>query len=258
MPPTVCAVVHARPPGGAPAEVLAAVRAQTRAVDALVAADADAAPAAALAAGVREALAAGDFDWLWLLDGHAVPAPDALAELLAAPARLEGLPAPALLASKVLLPDGRLHPAAEPWPEIFEKEVSTAACARRMVSLRGARAGSLLVDRAVLERHGPPRADYVAVGYDLEWTARILRADVGYLVPTSRALRADVPERTPERRYRDVRNRVRMLRGPAWGNEEKLWFGFLLLQDVAADVRERPAAVREVARAVSDGLRAGA
>jgi hypothetical protein len=238
--------------------VLAAVRAQTRAVDALVAADADAAPAAALAAGVREALAAGDFDWLWLLDGHAVPAPDALAELLAAPARLEGLPAPALLASKVLLPDGRLHPAAEPWPEIFEKEVSTAACARRMVSLRGARAGSLLVDRAVLERHGPPRADYVAVGYDLEWTARILRADVGYLVPTSRALRADVPERTPERRYRDVRNRVRMLRGPAWGNEEKLWFGFLLLQDVAADVRERPAAVREVARAVSDGLRAGA
>lgn len=39
-------------------------------------------------------------EWLWLMDDDTIPRPDALAELLAAPARLGSLPT--LLASKVV------------------------------------------------------------------------------------------------------------------------------------------------------------
>lgn len=185
------------------------------------------APAPALAEALPAALQSGA-EWIWVLDGHAVPAPDALDRLLAH-AEPDGLPAPVLLSSRVSLPDGSLHPDVLPWPEIFEKEISTAAVGQRLVSLRAARPGSLLVRAEAVRRHGPPRADFVSHGEILEWTARILRDDRGYLVPASRAVRAD--RETPAPR-RELRNRARMLRGDTWGREEKLWFGFLLAQDV--------------------------
>lgn len=191
-------------------------------------------PAPALAGALPDALATGA-DWIWVLDGHAVPEPDALDELLMH-TEPEGLPAPVLLSSRISLPDGSLHPDVLPWPEIFEKEISTAAVGQRLVSLRAARPGSLLIRADTIRRHGPPRADFVSHGEILEWTARILRDDRGYLVPASRAVRAD--REAPAVR-RSLRNRARMLRGDTWGREEKLWFGFLLAQDVAKAVTGR-------------------
>lgn len=263
----VCAILYTGGPKSR--ETLRALEAQTRPPDTLllVGPPLEGAPADArrvdvpaqggIAAAAHEGLRAGaetGADWLWLLDGRAIPEPGALAELLRPAGGLDGLPAPALLAGKVVDAAGNLHVDALPWPSIFEKEISTAACAHRLVSLRAARQGSLLVHRDVLERHGLPRADYVAWGEDLEWTARILQQEVGYLVPSSRSLRDEPPNLGAERRYRDVRNRVDMLRGPAWRREEKLWFGFLLLQDVAAHAREGAPTRRAALRGFRDGL----
>src|SRR3954471_9716899 len=63
--------------------------------------------------GTRRAYEDG-FDWLWLMDDDTIPTETALEELLAAPAALEGLPRPLVLASRVILPDGTLHPFNRP------------------------------------------------------------------------------------------------------------------------------------------------
>lgn len=215
----VCAIVHTVP------NVPAADAVRGFDVEAVI--PTQGAPAPALAAALPEALATGA-EWIWVLDGHAVPEPGALEALLAVADPPGSLPAPALLASRVSRPDGSLHPDALPWPEIFEKEITTAAVGHRLVSLRAARPGSLLVRADAVRRHGLPRADFVSHGEILEWTARLLRDERGYLVPTSVALRADRDSPNPRR---ELRNRARMLRGDTWGREEKLWFGFLLAQD---------------------------
>jgi len=199
-------------------------------------------------------------EWFWLLDGAAIPATDALERLLAPLQELGPLPPPVLLASKVVDATGVLDPGRAPWPRLLQKEVSLDACERHLVSVRAARHGSLLMHRRALERHGPPRADYVDDGEDLEWTARVLRTESGYLVPGSRAVRLDAALTAQEsnlRRRRDLRNRVNTLRGSAWGGEEKLWFAFLVAQDVVTDLRcdLRPATLRATLGAVRAGLR---
>lgn len=203
----------------------------------------------------------GEVEWWWLLDGAAIPAPDALQKLVAPLDDLGPLPAPILLASTVVGRDGQLDPARAPWPRLLQKEVSLDACQRHLVSVRAARHGSLLVHRRAIERHGPPRADYVDDGEDLEWTARMLRGDEsGFLVPASRAVLRSEPgarEVAEARHRRDVRNRVNMLRGEAWDGEEKLWFGFLLAQDIIRGVGQGPAGrgLLGTVRAITAGLR---
>lgn len=267
----VCAVLAGTARGE---EVLEAVRAQSRPVDeTIVAGEAAQAPAGArvvevaasagvagaACAGLRAGLA-GAADWLWLLDGSAVPAPDALERLLAVLDDLGDLPAPALLAGTVVAADGELHPAALPLNRLTRKEVAIEACRRYLVAIRAARHGSLLVSRAALQADGLPRADYVTGGDDLEWTARLLRDADGYLVPASTALRTITPPASPSPAaptFRGVRNDVDMLRGPAWGGEEKLWVAFLVASDLARGLRAHPRAVGRVARGAWAGLRSG-
>ncbi len=65
--------------------------------------------------------------WFWLLEEGVEPDPTALAELLV-PLTADGeLPAPVLVASKVLGRDGRLDPRSAPWPR-SHGEVVVAAC----------------------------------------------------------------------------------------------------------------------------------
>jgi hypothetical protein len=153
---------------------------------------------------------------LWLVDPATVPAPDALERL--AGADLGPLPAPLLLAAKVVGPDGTPHPGGLPLPEMFEKEVSLAAVARHVVHLRAARPGALLVPARALARAGEPRADLAEPAATLEWTARLLRSwdDPGFLVPGALAER-----RTPLRAAGS--DRARALLGPAWTPTERLW-----------------------------------
>jgi dTDP-4-dehydrorhamnose reductase len=220
---TVCAVVRDPSPGA-----LEAVRAQSHPADHLV----------ARAGTWHEAVVEAqrhDADWLWLLEGDARPQPGALAALLAPLDDLGDLPAPSLMASRVTAPDGTTHPRSAPWIPLLDRVVVIAAAQRGLVSLRLARWGSLLVPRATLDRHGPPRADFAGGADDLEWTARVLREAHGYLAPRSVVTRP-APS-GPALTLREARDRVRMVRGPRWVAQEPVWFAFMLGVDLLRGLR---------------------
>lgn len=240
-------------------ELLDSVRGQTRRPDEIRVLEPYRGGRAPAFAAALTVLGAETVDWWWLLDGAAIPDADALERLLEPLDDLGPLPSPALLAGKIVDRSGALDRERAPWPRLLQKEVSIDACQRRLVSVRAACHGSLLVHRRVIEQHGPPRADYIDAGEDLEWTARALRAgETGYLVPASVAVRlAPTPDDGRlDDRLLDLRNRVNMIRGSAWDGEEKLWFGFLLAQDLARQVQQhpRPRMIARTVRAVADGL----
>lgn len=214
-PADVCAVIY-----GEGAEVEAALAAQCRQPYSVLAL-----PERSLLAAVHAGHARG-CSWLWLLDGFAVPEPEALEALLAATATAPG-PAPLLLASKVIDGQGRLHPDSTPRHEIFEKAHSIDAAEHHLVQLRAAAHGSVLVARRAIDRFGPPRPRLPA-GLDMwEWSLRILRdwEDTGYLVPASVAVRAQ-PGRDAS--ARELLGRVRVLASPGWRPSERLWEAFLV------------------------------
>lgn len=190
------------------------------------------------AGGLAAALATRA-DWVWLFDGVTVPAPGASAAFEVALERLVGLPAPLVLASKILDGRGALHPDAAPRHEIFEKDLTVGAVERGLVQLRAVPSGSLLIRREAFERFGSPRTDLSPSWAAFEFTARVLQAheDTGYLVPSSLAVRM-VPPRPPGRRGGAVRARARLLPGPAWNATERLWEGFLVAEGAVRGVRE--------------------
>ncbi len=193
-------------------------------------------------------------DWLWLVGPGAVVEPTALEALLAAAADAQALGNPVLFAAKPVDGAGRLDATAAPVLRILAREQAIAGARHRLVALRAASYGSLLVHRRAVERHGPPRVDFAGAGDDLEWTGRILRDDPGYMVPGSVV-------RRPAGVVRDqralARNRVRMLRGEGLAGPERLWSAFVLTQDLLGAVAARPATAPGLLRAVGAGARAG-
>ncbi len=222
----VCAVV--RDPSQ---DALAAVRGQSRAPEHVV--THGGAWHDALAAGAAEAA-----DWFWLVEGDAVPEPGALGALLAPLDDLGDLPAPGVMASRVVTPSGTTHPRSAPWIPLLDRVVVIAAAQHGLASLRLARWGSLLVPRTTIDRHGLPRADFAGGADDLEWTARIMRGAHGYLAPRSVVTRP-APS-GPALTLREVRDRARMVRGPRWVAQEPVWFAFMLGVDLLR--ARRPAA----------------
>ena len=197
--------------------VRAAVEGQTRAPDEIV----------VLGAGQR--VEAGPADWLWLLDGSAIPREDALERLLAVAEDPGDIPAPALLASKVERPDGALDPEYFVVPQVLDRDVAIGAFERRVVSLRVVGGGSLLVGRRFVEgSHLNPFAN------ELEWVARILGDAPGLLVPESVAVRTGVG---PGRARRLLGERLRLLLGNAIEPNEKPWFALRLAEDALGHLR---------------------
>lgn len=136
-----------------------------------------------LRAGLERALASGA-DWIWVLDGSAVPRPDALATLLAGLDRADGLPAPSLLTGVIVGPDGRVAADRPPWYRRYKLHIAVEAADRALLPVRGS-VGPTLVSRAAVETCLPPANAPVAPGAVLEWTATLLRERTGYLVPES-------------------------------------------------------------------------
>lgn len=194
-------------------------------------------------------------EWLWLVRPGWDVAPDALEALLAAAARGFELQDPVLFAGMPIDPHGRLDLEAAPVLRILARELAITGAQHRLVAIRTASYGSLLVHRDAVERHGAPRVAFSGAGDDLEWTGRILRDAAGYLVPTS-VVR--VPSRDPADRRQLMRNRVRMLRGDGWTGPERLWAAFVLSQDLVRAAADRPMAAPGLLRAVGSGVRAGA
>jgi hypothetical protein len=151
--------------------------------------------------------------WVWLVRAGAAPEPPALAELLRTAESLSE--APALVVSKVLTPTGFLDSDALPVPEVHRGERLLAALERRAVPLRVAPLVSALVRRDLAEQLEPKHL----LGRDLDWTAQLLRGEVGLLVPTSVAVRS-AHEQLP--RQTQLLAALRLLR--VLEPRERLWF----------------------------------
>ena len=250
---TVCAVVLPRPGHGGAGPVLAALRAQSRAPDETVVVDQRASGVA-----LSGALGSGS-EWLWLLDGDAVPEPRALEHLVAALDAAKALPAPVLLTGKVLAPDGSLDPRSLPVAEVVRSDLVVGAVGRRLLAVRVARRGSLLVHRRAFER--PPGAAACApLDDDLAWTAGLLKHEPGLLVPASVAVRTGpawggaTPAGSEHTRAGAYASRaelgrwLRLLSGDALAPRERAWFGFRLAELALATARTRLSRLTESRR----------
>jgi hypothetical protein len=155
----------------------------------------------------------GDADWIWLLDGTAMPRPDCLARLLAA---LERLPlVPRLLASRIVGPDGTLADAHAPIAPQDETAVAIETVTARVLHVRAVTGASLLLRPADarVAGAGPPAT--------MAWTAALLRdKGGGFLVPDSIA-EARRPDLSRTERAGLAR---RLLLGDALSGRERLRF----------------------------------
>lgn len=192
-------------------------------------------------------------DWIWFIDRSIAPSPDALRELVRRADDAVELNQPVLLVSKVVRADARLDLDTAPWPRMLARELSLLGAQHRLVALRAARYGSLLVSRTAVEQHGPPRADFAGAGDDLEWTGRILRDEPGYLVPQSVVARM-APLDVDSLEY--TRNRLRILRSDVWQGQERVWFAYMLLSDVLGGIVRRPTRLPGILRALISRARA--
>jgi rhamnopyranosyl-N-acetylglucosaminyl-diphospho-decaprenol beta-1,3/1,4-galactofuranosyltransferase len=214
--------------------------------------------------GFHEGMKAGvdrGYDWLWVMDDDTIPAPDALQLLLEAPQHLNGLPAPSLLASKVLWTDGKLHPMNWPAPAMKDLDLFIDGVERTIIPIRANTFPSLLVRREAVERHGPPRKGFWIWADDIDFTQRILRDEPGYLVPQSVAVHKTATAHRPwegkGRFYYAVRNGLFILRGDTLEWKEKIGWTMLVASQILnffASEGVRPWTVRVVLRGARDGL----
>jgi hypothetical protein len=214
-----------------------------------------------LQSGLTRALAVGDVEWLWLLDGGAEPRADALAALIRAAAPAPELPPVTLLASKVVRNDGALAAGVAPWFRRDGTEVTLAAMARGLLPVRAAPASSLLVRREAAATHGLPADTLAAPAAALEWTSRLLRHGTGLLVPASVAVIRHAEEwldqRLADDPADDVTASTRVLLGPAWSTKERLRLAVELVARARAHAAAGGASRPALAAAVARGLAAG-
>ena len=125
-------------------------------------------------------------EWLWLMDDDTIPHPDALERLVAARARFEEADrAPDLLGSKVIWTDGTLHPMNTQWVKRGPAEEHFLAARAGTFPLRTTTFVSMLIHRRLVREYGLPIASYFLGGDDVEYTARILKRELGVAVPDS-------------------------------------------------------------------------
>lgn len=210
--------------------------------------------------GMRKGLELG-FAWLWVMDDDTIPAPDALERLVAGARRLDGLPEPVVLASKVVWTDGRVHPLNGPGVR-GDIDLVMRACERGMLPLIWNTFPAALIKREALERSGLPLKHFWIWGDDIEFFARLMHDDVGYVVSDSVAVHKTKSPAPPweggDRFYYAARNGIYIVRGRSLRAPERR--GFLLL--VASQCvrylttnRFRPHSIGVVLRGLRDGVR---
>jgi len=212
--------------------------------------------------GLKHAHASGA-DWIWLMDDDTIARPDALDQLLRAPEAMNGLPAPALLASKVVWTDGSLHPMNHPGFVRDDVERFLASSEHGFLPIRASTFVSLLVHRSAIDEHGLPHKHFFIWSDDIEYTARITRRRAGYLVPDSVVLHKTKTAYTAVtdtggRFYYHVRNSLYMLRGQAWSKREKLsviWFLGFTTNAYLRNNRFNRESLTTVARGLRDGAK---
>ena len=207
-----------------------------------------------------EAAHAKGFDWLWLLDDDTLPEERCLEALLAGAQRAPS--PPSVMTSVVRWRDGSLHPMNRPWLRIAPRGRYAEAVGAGLAPIRAATFVSTMVHRDAVARHGLPPGHYFVWLDDIQYTARILRHEHGYIVPESTAVhwtpRAyDTVTDARDRFYLKVRNQLWLLRGPSFGGIERLEYARSGARGVATYLRRSPdkgRALRTVAKGVRDGL----
>jgi GT2 family glycosyltransferase len=238
-----------------------AVRAEHPAVE-LVALPDNRGGAGGFEEGVRRGYEAG-YDWLWLMDDDTIPTETALEELLAAPAKLDEVGRPLVLASMALLPDrSDVHPFN--FARVDERfPLRTArAVERGYVPIRYTSFVAAFIHRDAVAEYGLPIGDYFIWLDDVEYTSRVIRERPGYLVPRSIVIHKSHTRGSShggDRYYFAVRNMLWLLRGGSLrgdrGVRARLWL--TLIQGIPAFLkveRFRPKAFATVARGLRDGL----
>ena len=219
------------------------------------------------AGGYRRALDeahALGFDWLWTLDDDAIAQPEALERLLeAAEVRVDGLGAPAVLASRVVWTDGSLHAMNVPRPDARDPRLAFEIAGRGLAPIRSCSWVSALFSREAIDRNGLPYAEFFFWSDDAEYTARLLEHGIGYYVQGSVVEHRTAVQGLPIDRggtamYYEFRNKLWMVRSGPWSPVEKL----RLLTEVIADLhaylrgaRYGREALVTAARGVAHGLR---
>jgi GT2 family glycosyltransferase len=211
--------------------------------------------------GMKAEVARG-VDWLWVMDDDTIPNPDALEKLLERLDDLDGLPEPSMLASKVVWTDGRVHPMNPPGPAMLDIDLFMRAVERGLLPLRSSTFPALLIRREAIERHQLPNKAFFLWSDDIEFTLRILKDEVGYMVPASVAVHktktAHRPHEGGDRFYFAVRNGLYILRGNTLRPKEKVGHTMVIAEQVRLFLvhnRFKPSALRTLARGVRDGLR---
>ena len=205
------------------------------------------------------------FDWLWLMDDDTIPKNGALTELEAASKiLLKIVKQPLLLASCVEWIDGTVHPMNFPTVNTSDRDLLVKTVEMGYLPIRSASFVSLLVHRHAIEKYGFPIKDYFIWNDDVEYTARVLRHGLGFLVPKSivvhKTKRKYIPITSshPERFYYEVRNKLWMLRrSDAWHPKEKVKLSIHLILDIGHYVYRKRFAARalyHILRGIQDGF----
>jgi rhamnopyranosyl-N-acetylglucosaminyl-diphospho-decaprenol beta-1,3/1,4-galactofuranosyltransferase len=184
--------------------------------------------------GIERAYRDG-YDWLWLMDDDVVPETTALSELLEALGRAPEAGKPVLLASRVVWTDGKSLPANDPKPKWQWTRRKQGGMDAGISPIRSSTFVSVLIDRQAVARHGYPIPDYFLMVDDIEYTARILKAELGLLVRRSVVCHKVSPELArlagpPQRFYFLARNYLWMLlysRAFTWLEKPLRWFVYL-------------------------------
>ncbi len=211
--------------------------------------------------GIERAYAEG-YDWLWLMDDDTIANGDTLRALLSGAARAPHGP-PLLVSSQVRWKDERLHPMNLPVPRWRRRSELAEGVAHGLLLLRYTTFVSVAIHRQAIERFGLPIEDYFIWGDDVEFTARVLRDDAGYLVPESVVYHwtaSPHPAATPttDRFYYHARNSLLLLRGSSVSGVERIDYARFYLRTLAAYLRvnrRRPRRWALLARALWNGIR---
>lgn len=165
-----------------------------------------------------------EYDWIWLLDDDAHPQPDSLGRLMQGLERAHCLgQEPGVLLSRLTWIDGRTHPMGLPWPDLRHPSLILKAWGHELVPIRFGTYASMLVRRSAVLQHPLPTKAYFLWNDDLEYSGRLLRRGLGFLVkdsvvvhktqsPFSSALTA-----SDEQFFLEARNRAWLIRSDAYG-----------------------------------------
>jgi rhamnopyranosyl-N-acetylglucosaminyl-diphospho-decaprenol beta-1,3/1,4-galactofuranosyltransferase len=210
-------------------------------------------------AGMARATQGDGCDWLWLMDDDTT----ALEQLLRAWERFPEGEKPELLASRSLWIDGTIHPMNAPQIRL-EAPAAFLAAEHATLAIRAATFVSVLIRSRCVEKYGLPMADYFVWTDDVEYTARILRDDLGVLVPASTVIHKTATcygpvEGSAARFYYFVRNNLWMLLySDGWRRSERAKLALSLCRRTTAfmrTTREKRSGLAAIANGIGDALR---